>query len=228
MNQKLAIALLERWGHHVTVAGDGQIALNLLAQSRFDLVLMDMMMPVLDGLEATRQFRASEQGARTPVVAMTANVMPGDRDRCLAAGMDDYLSKPIEMAELQRVLARFARGHRGQSMPMATEVQTVKPTEAPRHAGFDYCAALLAVDQDVVDIIDDVFVEQWPQDVKKMLLAIEQGDAPPLLHTAHALKGALGMFGARPAVALAAGLEALAAETSAFNEALVQATAGKN
>jgi CheY-like chemotaxis protein/HPt (histidine-containing phosphotransfer) domain-containing protein len=228
VNQKLAIALLERWGHHVTVADDGQIALNLLAQSRFDLVLMDMMMPVLDGLEATRQFRASEQGARTPIVAMTANVMPGDRDRCLDAGMDDYLSKPIAMAELQRMLARFARAQNAlRTDPLADYLQTVKSSEATSRAVFDYVTALLAVDQDVVDIIDDVFVEQWPQDVKKMMQAIEQGDAVPLLHTAHALKSALGMFGARPAVALAAELEVLASETSTFKAASAQATAGK-
>ncbi len=210
INQKLAVALLKREGHHTTLADNGQIALDILAQRRFDLVLMDMMMPVFDGLQATRCFRATEQGSRTPIVAMTANVMPGDRERCLQAGMDDYLSKPISIAELHRVLARFAKG------PVATVLDAdrdqVSQTEAARglEAPFDYAQALKTVDQDVVEIITDTFVAQWPGDLEKMHQALLQGDWAVLGRVTHTLRGIFGMFGARPAVTLAGELEQLA------------------
>jgi CheY-like chemotaxis protein/HPt (histidine-containing phosphotransfer) domain-containing protein len=212
VNQKLAIALLERWGHVVTVADNGQSALERLAQHRFDLVLMDMMMPVLDGLEATRQFRRTELGSRTPIVAMTANVMPGDRERCIQAGMDDYISKPITTAELQRVLSRFARVvPEAQTLSAAScHVEVLSESDGRADVLFDYATALRDVDQDVVEIIADVFVAQWPKDVLKMTQALENDDRESLLQVAHALKGTLGMFGAIPAVALASELEGLA------------------
>jgi two-component system sensor histidine kinase/response regulator len=224
VNQKLAIALLGRWGHRVTVADDGQVALDLLEDRRFDLVLMDMMMPVLDGLEATRRFRAVEQGRRTPIVAMTANVMQGDRERCLHAGMDDYISKPIETAELQRVLSRCRSQLQFDSNLIATEngPAEVVSSAAPE---FDFVAGLHAADQEVVDIIAEVFVEQWPLDLQKMTSALPENDLTPLLHTAHALKGTLGMFGAKPAVLLAAELEQLAANKNPDAAAPVRALA---
>jgi two-component system sensor histidine kinase/response regulator len=224
VNQKLAIALLGRWGHRVTVADDGLVALDLLEDRRFDLVLMDMMMPVLDGLEATRRFRAVEQGRRTPIVAMTANVMQGDRERCLHAGMDDYISKPIETAELQRVLSRCRSQLQFDSNLIATENG---PTEVVSSAApeFDFVAGLHAADQEVVDIIAEVFVEQWPLDLQKMTSALAENDLTPLLHTAHALKGTLGMFGAKPAVLLAAELEQLAANKNPDAAAPVRALA---
>jgi len=224
VNQKLAIALLGRWGHRVTVADDGQVALDLLEDRRFDLVLMDMMMPVLDGLEASRRFRAVEQGRRTPIVAMTANVMQGDRERCLHAGMDDYISKPIETAELQRVLSRCRSQLHFDSDLIATEngPTAVVSSAAPE---FDFVAGLHAADQEVVDIIAEVFVEQWPLDLQKMTSALAENDLTPLLHTAHALKGTLGMFGAKPAVLLAAELEQLAANKNPDAAAPVRALA---
>lgn len=224
VNQKLAIALLGRWVHRVTVADDGQVALDLLEDKRYDLVLMDMMMPVLDGLEATRRFRAVEQGRRTPIVAMTANVMQGDRERCLHAGMDDYISKPIETAELQRVLSRCRSQLQFDSNLIATEngPTAVVSSAAPE---FDFVAGLHAADQEVVDIIAEVFVEQWPLDLQKMTSALTENDLTPLLHTAHALKGTLGMFGAKPAVLLAAELEQLAANKNPDAAAPVRALA---
>ncbi len=106
MNQKLVLGLLQN-DHDVTVVGDGQQALDRLSQQTFDLVLMDVQMPELDGLEATRQVRARERvsGGHTPIIAMTAHAMKGDRERCLAAGMDHYLSKPIRAARLFEALA---------------------------------------------------------------------------------------------------------------------------
>jgi two-component system sensor histidine kinase/response regulator len=109
VNQRVAVALLARAGFATEVANNGNEALAALARIPFDLVLMDCQMPVMDGLEATRQLRSREQrsGGHIPVIAMTASAMEGDRERCLAAGMDDYLAKPVISAELYAKLARW-------------------------------------------------------------------------------------------------------------------------
>ena len=225
VNQKLAIALLSRWGHRVTVADNGQLALDALAQTRYDLVLMDMLMPVMDGLEATRRFRQTEQGPRTPVVAMTANAMQGDRDLCINVGMDDYLSKPIETAELQRVLAQYVPQKRSDKLTGLSaldnpDTMNSSPLSAAAEP-FDYMKALMASDQEVVDIIEDVFQQQWPLDLQKMQQALAQNDLKPVMHVAHALKGTFAMFGARPAVELAQAIEKLA------NDQVVKGIAGR-
>jgi CheY-like chemotaxis protein len=106
MNQKLAIAILRRAGHHVTIANNGRQALDIWQSEAFDLILMDIQMPEMDGLEATRAIRDEEQagGGHIPIIAMTANAIKGDRERCLEAGMDGYLSKPIHIKELLETL----------------------------------------------------------------------------------------------------------------------------
>jgi PAS domain S-box-containing protein len=203
INQKLAFALLDRWGHTVTLAVNGEQALVAIASTQFDVVLMDMLMPVMDGLEATRRIRASElDGQHLPIVAMTANAMESDRQLCLAAGMDDYLSKPIRAAELQAMLERIGV-HTG-PVPMAKET-----APAPR-AGFDYAAGLRAMDQEILDIIGQAFVDQWPHDLGAMQQARANTDAQSMMHAAHALKGTLAMFGAVPASNVAAEIEVLA------------------
>jgi CheY-like chemotaxis protein len=111
VNQKIATRLLEKHGHHVVLAGNGEEALGALAQRTFDLVLMDVHMPVMDGFEATIAIRVREKftGLHQPVIAMTALAMKGDRERCLAAGMDGYLSKPIDRQQLDEVLSAYAK-----------------------------------------------------------------------------------------------------------------------
>ena len=111
-NQKLALGLLAKWGHEATLAQNGQEALDILSNHRFDVILMDMQMPVMGGIEATQHIRAREtsQGLpRTPIIAMTAAAMHDDREACITAGMDDYLSKPIKVREFQQKLAAYAR-----------------------------------------------------------------------------------------------------------------------
>lgn len=113
VNQRLACTLLQRQGHRVTVANNGQEALLAWQKGGFDLILMDMMMPEVDGIQATHRIRqleaqSDQPGVRTPIIAMTANVMDGDRERCLAAGMDDYVSKPISVHALREALQRVA------------------------------------------------------------------------------------------------------------------------
>jgi CheY-like chemotaxis protein/HPt (histidine-containing phosphotransfer) domain-containing protein len=203
INQKLAIALLERWGHHVEVAANGQIALEMVARQQFDVILMDMMMPVMDGLEATRQIRAAETIRRTPIIAMTANAMEADRDRCLQAGMDDYLSKPIKAQELRQILQHFSS-----ATVLVSQTRPAPLTEtAPPAPAFDYLAALRRADQEVIEIISEAFVDQWPAELGKINDGLARGDLTVVMHTAHALKGTLSMFGAAPASALAAQME---------------------
>jgi CheY-like chemotaxis protein len=111
VNQLLVVRLLEARGHHVTVAGDGRAAVDEAERGNFDVILMDVQMPEMDGLEATRRLRAS--GVRAPIIAMTAHAMQGDRDRCLSAGMDAYISKPIQPEEVFEAIEDVVAASRG-------------------------------------------------------------------------------------------------------------------
>jgi signal transduction histidine kinase/DNA-binding response OmpR family regulator/HPt (histidine-containing phosphotransfer) domain-containing protein len=188
VNQKLALAMLEKWGHRPVLAQDGRDALEKLSVHRYDLILMDMQMPVMDGLEATRHFRARETGARTPIIAMTANAMDGDRETCLAAGMDDYLSKPIRAADLLTLLDRYAPARGGGS-------------------GFDYAAALAGEDREILEIVAEPFIAFFPGEVVTMRTALAAGDQALLRRTAHSLVGNCAIFGATPMVQAARKIE---------------------
>jgi len=107
VNQKLAVAMVERLGHRATLASNGNEAVEKWKAGKFDLVLMDVQMPEADGFEATRRIRSMENDTRTPIIAMTAHAMTGDRDRCLEAGMDDYVSKPVRKEALHAAIARI-------------------------------------------------------------------------------------------------------------------------
>jgi PAS domain S-box-containing protein len=205
VNQMLAVALLKRWGHQVTVADNGQIALDLLAQNVFDVVLMDMLMPVMDGIETTQRIRAAETDAHQHIIAMTANAMESDRERCLQAGMDDYISKPINAQELQQKLNDLAV----RLKPSVKQAPATSPNESKGALQFDYAHALGLADQEIIGIIAEVFVGQWPIDLTKMEQGIAQGDLNSVLHTAHALKSTLAMFGAQPASEIARQMELL-------------------
>jgi CheY-like chemotaxis protein len=111
VNQKLATKLLEKMGHTVIVAEDGSKALEVLKQDTFDLVMMDVQMPVMDGFETTQIIRNQEErtGRHIPIVAMTAHAMKGDRERCLESGMDGYVSKPINLQELHETIDALFR-----------------------------------------------------------------------------------------------------------------------
>jgi CheY-like chemotaxis protein len=109
VNQKVALAMLGKMGHQVTIANNGVDAIALSGDGEFDLILMDVQMPEMDGFEATRQIRRRELGGRRhlPIIAMTANAMDGDRERCMASGMDDYISKPINSQSLAETISRL-------------------------------------------------------------------------------------------------------------------------
>jgi CheY-like chemotaxis protein len=109
VNQTLALRLLEKRGYKVSIAGDGQAALSVLEKERFDVVLMDIQMPGMDGFEATAAIRENEQltGEHIPIIAMTAHALKGDQERCIAGGMDAYITKPIRTAELYAAIEKF-------------------------------------------------------------------------------------------------------------------------
>ncbi len=201
VNQKLAKGLLERWGHTVVLAENGQVACDLTAQQSFDIVLMDMLMPVMGGLEATRLIRAREQAEglpHLPIVAMTAAAMQSDRDDCEAAGMDDHISKPIRARDLMEKLLLLGAQPR------------VADTLAP--VAFDYAEALGSADQEMVEIIAEVFMSTCMRDIARLRDAAASDDLALFARTAHSLKGTLPTFGALPAERLAADLEQRAME----------------
>ena len=109
-NQKLTRSFLQKLGHHVSIVESGHHALEILNDEHFDILLMDVQMSGIDGLETTRRIRSGSVGAHkkdVPIIALTASAMRGDKERCLAAGMNDYLSKPVQLSELQEVIARY-------------------------------------------------------------------------------------------------------------------------
>jgi two-component system, sensor histidine kinase and response regulator len=194
INQKLAVRLLEKQGHTVVVVGDGQAALTALTQHAFDLALMDVQMPKMDGLAATVAIRAREQasGGHLPIVAMTAHAMKGDRERCLAAGMDGYVAKPITRDALDTVLNQVLGRP---SLP-------TPPTDRPP---IELASALSAVDGDqtLLQEIIEVFLEDYPAKIDALRGAIAHGAAQALEGTAQSLTDSLGLFGRTAAYELA-------------------------
>jgi PAS domain S-box-containing protein len=210
VNQRLMVCLLEKQGHSVTVAGNGREALRLLgalgegeAPPRpppFDVVLMDVQMPELDGLEATRRLRAAERGAgrRLPVLALTAHAMKGDRERCLAAGMDGYIAKPIQPHELFAALGT-----------------AVLPAPAARGADadgvLDRAEALERVggDAGLLRSLAAMFLADCPRHLADLRAALTAHDLAALRRLGHTLRSAVGIFGARAATAAAERIEDL-------------------
>jgi CheY-like chemotaxis protein/HPt (histidine-containing phosphotransfer) domain-containing protein len=234
VNQKLAVALLERAGHRVTVAENGRIAVDRVAAESFDVVLMDVQMPVLDGLEATAAIRAREKenGGHVPIIAMTAHAMKGDREQCLAAGMDGYVAKPIRGEELLAALEKYAavahvdEHEREEASPPSPAYPAASQPSLDRNsvavarngnsgAPFDSAEALRQVggDKALLAELSAAFRTESQSLMAQIREAIATGDAPRLRRAAHTLKGAAGVFGAGAAYDTAKQLEALAAAT---------------
>jgi len=135
VNQLVATRMLEKMGHSITVAGNGQIALSLLAKQDFELVLMDVQMPEMDGLTATGKIRENEKstGRHLPIIAMTAHAMKGDRERCMEAGMDGYVSKPISGALLEAAIAEVAGHYTVLLRPVRPTAKCANPMQARSH-----------------------------------------------------------------------------------------------
>jgi signal transduction histidine kinase/CheY-like chemotaxis protein len=199
VNQRLAASLLERRGHHVTIAGNGIEAVDALSRHRFDVVLMDVQMPEMGGLEATAAIRARERdgSSHVPIVAMTAHAMKGDRERCLDAGMDEYLTKPLDSRRLCEVVEALAAGS--------------PPVPLTSHAGHlglsDQVLARVGGDRQLLAEISRLFIDDTPHHLARIQQAIDTRDADMLRRAAHALKGAAANFEADSVVAAARVLE---------------------
>jgi CheY-like chemotaxis protein len=200
VNQTLAMRILEKLGHKVQVANNGKEALERAQAEEFDCILMDVQMPEMDGLEATAAIRESEAGTgkHVPIVAMTAHAMKGDREKCLSAGMDEYLSKPIRIAELKQAMSQLEK--------------TPNVSHSPEHS-------FRAIGQ-LESLLDSVMgdrallaemAELWLADSVKQEIQIRTGidsdDAVMVQRAAHALKGSVGTFQASAAQDAASQLE---------------------
>ncbi len=206
VNQRLAARLLETRGHVVVTTANGKEALAALESARFDVILMDLQMPEMGGIDATAAIRAkeaagqrfsTESSGNIPIVALTAHAMAGDREMCFAAGMTGYVTKPIQakdlFAEIERVLT----------------LVNDEPTTTPAVQQFDENAALQTVsgDEGLLGELIQVFVESSPNEVKEIRSALAAGDAIRVARAAHGLKGSVGCFGPSAVMELAKDLE---------------------
>ncbi len=221
VNQTVAQRLLEHAGHVVTLANNGEEALEALEGARFDLVLMDVQMPVMGGIEATQAIRAREarhswvmQGdwRPLPIVAMTAHAMQGDRQRCLDAGMDDYVSKPIDAGALFAVIERVTRGE-GAEAEFERDISLLELGEDGRRqiASLDEARAMFDGDEAVVRQLVGVFLRDHERTLGELQRAAAQLDYKALGALGHAVKGSVGLFCARRTIEAAVRLEELAA-----------------
>ena len=199
MNREFALEILGRAGIQVDVASNGREALEKIDCFHYDGVLMDCQMPVMDGFEATRSIRADGRFAALPVIAMTANAMAGDRERCAAAGMNDHVAKPIDIDLLFLTLARWMKPRTGTDVSFATPPQT-QTNSMPAVADLDIAKVVERIGDD-----GDLFrnMLRWFYDgqadfVRSMRAAIATGDHVTALRLVHTLKGAAGDIGATP------------------------------
>jgi len=237
VNQKVAQRTLDLLKCPCTVVPDGKQAVEAVLSGQFDIVLMDCQMPVMDGLEATREIRAREpRGRRIPVIAMTASNGESERERCLAAKMDDYLSKPVTVEQLRAVLTRWVRPKSMSRLSMEMRVSSTE--EAIDRAVLAGLKALGGGDNDFVFEMIDLFLEHSPRNLEVMRAALDVGDLPAVAKAAHNMKSSSAYLGAkrlselcgqvelkahaREANFVARGVEALTAEFDAVRRALIE------
>ncbi len=197
INRELAVRLLAKRGHTIVVAENGKQAVAAVESEEFDVVLMDVQMPEMDGFEATAAIRQAEQlsGKHMPIVAMTAHAMKGDRERCLAAGMDAYVSKPIQFEELLEVTESFS------------DSIAAPPSEADKTWERDVALARVGDDETLLADLAKIFCEQSPRLLAAVQQAIAKKDVVDLKRAAHSLRSAIATFSAHEATSIAAKLE---------------------
>jgi CheY-like chemotaxis protein/HPt (histidine-containing phosphotransfer) domain-containing protein len=212
VNQRVATAILNKLGYHADLVANGEEALQALRQADYDLVLMDCRMPVLDGYEATPRIRDPRFGVRNPqipIIAVTADAMSGDRDRCLQVGMNDYISKPIEVTKLSQVLEKWIK-------PSAIAVENLPPDtgaapppgafKSPAfalpvfdHPVFNYKELLsrLMYDEELARTVVAAFLHDAPRQLDTLQQVLEQRNAEAAVRQAHTLKGASATVSAK-------------------------------
>lgn len=239
VNQKLAVKLLEKRGHRVVVAENGREAIRAMKRHEFDIILMDVQMPEMDGFETTQTIRKCEQetGDRIPIIAMTAHAMKGDRERCLEAGMDGYLSKPLQPSELFETIEGFASRSLIEKEPpphSGTPSETPSPINSmvangqsqPETPAFDRDQAMETVDGDVelIKEIIEAFLQEYPNLMADLRNAIAKDDPQAVGQAAHTLKGAASALAATSVVELAKEFESLGAANEISKAASLYAT----
>ena len=199
VNQKVAEGLLTGQGHSVTIVSDGAAAVEAALVESFDAILMDLQMPKMDGIEATAKIRVREGERHTKIIALTAHALKGDRERCLAAGMDGYLRKPIQTDELMVEIGALAEGQTeaAHSPDIVDDVDIIEDELMKRLHG----------DTDLLKEIADIFIADLPSQLDALSTAIEAGEAEQIYALAHRLKGALGNLSAKRSLNIAMALE---------------------
>jgi two-component system sensor histidine kinase/response regulator len=206
VNQKVAVRFLERLGCTVEVASNGAEGVAACQQGQFDIVLMDLQMPVMDGMTATRKIRESETSSHTPIIALTANAMTGDRELCEAAGMDGYLTKPIEVERLRNILAKF--GLEKTDAAIAGSVAADLPDQgltAP--VDLREFQSVTEGDQSFAQELVAAFVASGERQLAEMAAAVVQNDRAALAKAAHQFKGACANMHAQALKSLAEHME---------------------
>jgi len=214
-NQQVARGILKKMGLHVDTVANGEEAFNTLQMSPYDLVLMDIQMPVMDGLEATMIIRnplSKVLNHQIPIIAMTANAMQGDREKCLIAGMDDYVAKPVMPVTLAAVRDKYLpreKSSQPEQSPGAPEVSSQKSTESQRAIVFDQSGMLerLMHDDDLVCAVLEGFLEDIPKQIEFLKKDLETGDVPGVERLAHTIKGAASNVGGEALRMLAGEME---------------------
>ncbi|MDP0497103.1 MAG: response regulator [Verrucomicrobiota bacterium JB024] len=214
INQEVTLRRLKKMGHEVTVVENGRLAVEACQSVRFDLVLMDVQMPEMDGIEATRQIRNMEKSrdSRTTIVAMTARAMSSDEALCLEAGMDAYIAKPFRAVKLRSVLDRIA------SQTTGDRVERVVETAPSRACDLDEVFRELSPeDRDDLLSAADIFLQNYRADWKKLSLAWAKSEFSELNHLAHSIKGGASIFHAQRLSHLAESVEHAALNAEADN-----------
>ncbi len=239
VNQEVAVNMLEGLNCRVTVAGNGIEALAALERESFDLVLMDCQMPDLDGFATTAEIRRREAAAGRsprPILALTANAMEGDRERCIEAGMDDYLSKPFTREALAAMLGRYLQPAATSGKPAAAAPQAeavaagagVDPAGQPPVIDLQALKPIIALARPgrpspLVKVIS-LYLDAWPEQNEKLRLAVATTDAEAMWKLAHALKSSSAIVGALGLASIFKHLEALgrSGTTAGANEAFAE------
>lgn len=212
-NQKVVTSILRKRGHEVRVAPDGREALRLFQDQSFDVILMDVQMPQWDGYRATEEIRRLErrhQRSPTPIIALTAHAMRGDREKCLEAGMDAYLAKPIDVEELLSLVESLADFHHGEILPaMSSEQPSTASSASKPIINLQRALQRLGGDMDLFREFAGFFDEDAPVLLKQIESAVEQRSAERLAHSAHSLKGLAANLGAEAVQSVAAEMEHL-------------------
>jgi CheY-like chemotaxis protein/HPt (histidine-containing phosphotransfer) domain-containing protein len=212
VNRKVAEGILRKGGHDVTAVGNGREALDILDQGSFDIVLTDLQMPELDGFELTKRIRADDRWRSLPIIAMTAHALKGDRERCLEAGMDDHLTKPIISEHLLAMVDKWAPRPGSPAQASKTPVHGPTPgteSDSPANRELDIQEALerLGGDRALLAEVLTAFLEDLPEMMAELETAVSQADAERICAAAHALKGAALNIGAGPTCSVSQELE---------------------